>query len=224
MTTYLYLIYIWNNIFSLVVQKHFDKKFKGFYGNLGHNLIIVTERNGLIFLLRVHQLKKSSKRTSCNPVFRTEIVGLHSSQGSSRIDDRWLTIHVDSEMLTIDSLHVDCQAAQDRHWWWPLHTNKWLPFHVDWDWDQHFAVHMKRWSPFFGMKRRMLMHYALCIKDDCLFTWRGNCLCQSWGGLIINISSPPHPDQNVNPPHINTKTLAFDHASGTVSNVKFFDI
>ena len=41
--------------------------------------------------------------TSCNPVLRTEIVGLHSSQGPpTRIYDRRLPIHVDCEMLTVN--------------------------------------------------------------------------------------------------------------------------
>ena len=48
--------------------------------------------------------------TSCNPVLHTEIVGCKvlSPPPPARIDDWWSAIYMDSEMLIVDPLHVDC--------------------------------------------------------------------------------------------------------------------
>ena len=58
--------------------------------------------------------KKDFNNTSFNPVIRTEIVGLHSSQPhpQSTIGNR--TIHADCEMLTVNPLHADCQSAPSQ--------------------------------------------------------------------------------------------------------------
>ena len=56
------------------------------------------------FILCGSKFTSSIIYTSCNPVLRTEIEGLQFSTPTP------LTIHMDSEMLILDPLHVDCQS------------------------------------------------------------------------------------------------------------------